>query len=50
MGVQTQRRIRGLHTPFLFWSLTLKTRVALKVRGPFVQTLCIEKDLYMEAI
>ena len=22
----------------------------LKVRGPFVQTLCIEKDSYMDAI
>ena len=22
----------------------------LQVRGPFVQTLCIEKDLYMDSI
>ena len=25
-------------------------RKCLKVRGPFVQTLCIEKDSYMDAI
>ena len=25
-------------------------RKYLKVRGPFVQTLCIEKDSYMDAI
>ena len=24
--------------------------ICVKVRGPFVQTLCIEKDSYMDAI
>ena len=26
------------------------TSTYVKVRGPFVQTLCIEKDSYMDAI
>ena len=34
--------------------VTLRTQVMrlnlVKVRGPFVQTLCIEKDSYMDAI
>ena len=25
-------------------------QIFIKVRGPFVQTLCIEKDSYMDAI
>ena len=28
----------------------LERLIDLKVRGPFVQTLCIEKDSYMDAI
>ena len=31
----------------LVWMLVC---LYLKVRGPFVQTLCIEKDPYMDAI
>ena len=26
------------------------SRILLKVRGPFVQNLCIEKDSYMDAL
>ena len=28
----------------------IRDPVAIKVRGPFVQTLCIEKDSYMDTI
>ena len=29
--------------------ITIYMGMILKVRGPFVQTLCIEKDSYMDA-
>ena len=34
----------------LFEKAQTQIKFSLKVRGPFVQTLCIEKDSYMDAI
>ena len=31
-------------------TISISRKVDFKVRGPFVQTLCIEKDSYMDAI
>ena len=43
--------VENVHFQFNF-SILLKFKqlVLVSVRGPFVQTLCIEKDSYMDAI
>ena len=32
------------------YRLSIEVEIIFKVRGPFVQTLCTEKDSYMDAI
>ena len=41
---------RQIACPCKLNSIYISKKVYLKVRGPFVQTLCIEKDSYMDAI
>ena len=41
----------AFYIPHYFCSGDLSIRILkLKVRGPFIQTLCIEKDSYMDTI
>ena len=35
---------------YIYFATTIDTEWLFKVRGPFVQTLCIEKESYMDAI
>ena len=40
----------SLYPPLAFLHPSALSQICFKVRGPFVQILCIEKDSYMDAI